>query len=81
MIHKAEALPRILSAFATRFGAISVLPIHARVSEPAIRVIVSGIKGSRAPLSIKPGIVLHGPDQAFRPEIEAVFRHGAALPT
>lgn len=81
MIHKAEALPRILSAFATRFGAISVLPIHARSSEPAIRVIVSGIKGSRAPISIKPGIVLHGPDQAFRPEIEAVFRHGAALPT
>jgi FkbM family methyltransferase len=81
MIHKAEALPRILTAFASRFGAISMLPIHARAGEPAIRVIVSGIKGSRAPVSIKSGIVLHGPDQAFRPEIEAVFRNGAALPT
>jgi tRNA1(Val) A37 N6-methylase TrmN6 len=80
MIHKAEALPRILSAFANRFGGICVLPIHARADEPAIRVIVSGIKGSRAPVSIKPGLVLHGPDQAFLPEIEAVFRHGAALP-
>lgn len=81
MIHKVEALPRILAAFEGRFGALSVLPIHARADEPAIRVIVSGIKGSRAPISIKPSLVLHGPDQAFLPEIEAVFRHGAALPS
>ncbi len=81
MIHKTEALPRILSAFEGRFGGISVLPIHARVDEPAIRVIVTGIKGSRAPIAILPSLVLHGPDHAFLPEIEAVFRHGAALPS
>jgi tRNA1(Val) A37 N6-methylase TrmN6 len=81
MIHKTEALPRILAAFEGRFGGVSVLPIHARAEEPAIRVIVTGIKGSRAPISIKPGLVLHGPDQAFLPEIEAVFRYGAALPS
>jgi tRNA1(Val) A37 N6-methylase TrmN6 len=80
MIHKTEALPRILSAFEGRFGGLSLLPVHPRTDEPAIRVIVSGIKGSRAPVSIKPALVLHGPDQAFLPEIEAVFRHGAALP-
>jgi len=79
MIHKTDALPRILSAFSGRFGGISVLPIHARADEAAIRVIVTGIKGSRAPLSILPGITLHAPDNAFLPEIEAVFRHGAAL--
>lgn len=81
MIHKVEALPRILSAFEGRFGGVNILPIYARTDEPAIRVIVSGIKGSRAPISIKPGLILHGPDQAFLPEIEAVFRHGAALPS
>ncbi|MBS0233338.1 MAG: methyltransferase [Proteobacteria bacterium] len=80
MIHKAEALPRILATFEGRFGGIGVLPIHPYAGETAIRVIVTGIKGSRAPLSIRPGLVLHGPDRAFRPEIEAVFRHGAALP-
>jgi FkbM family methyltransferase len=79
MIHKSEALPRILSAFEGRFGGISVLPIHARADEPAIRVIVTGIKGSRAPLSILAGVTLHGPDHAFLPEIEDVFRRGAAL--
>jgi tRNA1(Val) A37 N6-methylase TrmN6 len=79
MIHKAEALPRILQAFDNRFGGVTVRPVHARAGEPAIRVVVTGFKGSRAPLSIRPGIVLHGPGQSFRPEIEAVFRHGAAL--
>jgi FkbM family methyltransferase len=80
MIHKAEALPRILSAFDGRFGAIGVLPIYPRAGEPAIRVIVEGIKGSRAPLYLKPGLVLHGPQQDFVPEIEAVFRNGTSLP-
>lgn len=81
MIHKAEALPQILSVFEGRFGGINVLPIYPRADASAIRVIVSGIKGSRAPIAIKPALVLHGPEQAFLPEIEAVFRHGAALPS
>jgi tRNA1(Val) A37 N6-methylase TrmN6 len=80
MIHKAEALPRVLAAYARRFGNVRVLPIHARAGEPAIRVIVEGIKGSRAPLSIRPGLILHGPDQIFLPEVDAVFRNGAPLP-
>ena len=79
MIHKAEALPRILAAFDGRFGDLVVVPIYARYGEPAIRVIVMGIKASRAPLSIRPAIVLHEAGQAFRPEIDAVFRQGAAL--
>lgn len=80
MIHKADALPSILSAFEGRFGSIAVLPIYARAGEPAIRVIVEGIKGSRAPLVFRPGLVLHEPGQNFVPEVEAIFRYGAALP-
>ena len=81
IIHKAETLPRVLAAFEGRFGAIGVLPVLAREGENAIRVIVSGTKGSRAPMRLRPPLVLHTSEQAFRPEIEAVFRYGAALPT
>lgn len=80
MIHKSEALSRILETFEGRFGSIAVLPIYARAGEPAIRVIVDGIKGSRAPMQIRPGLVLHTPEQSFVPEVEAIFRHGAPLP-
>lgn len=79
MIHKAEALPRILAAFENRFGALTILPIYPRGGAPAIRVIVDGIKGSRAPLVLKPGLVLHGAGNAFLPEIDAILRSGAAL--
>jgi tRNA1(Val) A37 N6-methylase TrmN6 len=79
IIHKAEALPRILKAYDNRFGGIAILPIYPRAGAAAIRVIVDGIKGSRAPVVLKPGLILHGDGNAFRPEVEAILRHGAAL--
>lgn len=79
MIHKTEALPRILAAFENRFGGIAVLPVYPRPGAAAIRVIVDGIKGSRAPLLLKPGLILHGDGNAFRPEVDAILRNGAAL--
>ena len=44
-----------------------------------VRVIVDGVKGSRAPLTILPGLVLHGDGNAFRPELDAILRGGGAL--
>jgi tRNA1(Val) A37 N6-methylase TrmN6 len=79
VIHKAEALAALLAACEGRFGALKVLPIHPRRDAPAIRVIVHGIKGSRAPLSLLPQLTLHGDDNGFRPEIERVLRGGAGL--
>jgi tRNA1(Val) A37 N6-methylase TrmN6 len=79
MIHKAEALPRILKGYENRFGAIAILPIYPREGAPAIRVIIEGIKGSRAPLVIKPGLILHGDGNAFRPDMDAILRQGAGL--
>ncbi len=79
LIHKAEALPDVLAAFEARFGGIIILPIHARAGEPAIRVIVQGIKGSRAPLTLLPAFVLHGEGNAFTAEAQNILRHGGAL--
>ena len=38
-----------------------------------------GRKGSRAPLTLLPGFVLHGEDGAFTPQAQAILRDGAAL--
>ena len=80
MIHRADALKAVLDALEGRFGGIRVLPIHPRAGEPAHRILVAGCKGSRAPLQLLPGLVLHGPGNAFTPAIDAVLREGAALP-
>lgn len=79
LIHRADALGDLLAALAGRFGGVMLLPVHPYGNRPATRVIVRATKGSRAALSLRPGIVLHDADHAFRPEIEAILRNGGAL--
>ncbi len=52
MIHRVDALLELLNAFDGRFGAIEVTPICPRPLEQAVRVLVRGIKGSKAPLQL-----------------------------
>ena len=59
MIHRPEALAAILAAFGRRLGAVAIRPIHPRAEADAIRVLVSGVKGSRAPMRLLPGLALH----------------------
>jgi tRNA1(Val) A37 N6-methylase TrmN6 len=74
MIHRADALPACLDALRGRFGAIRVRPVHARTERPAIRILVTARKGSRAALALLPPLVLQGPDGRFTPEAEALHR-------
>lgn len=80
MIYRADALGAVLCGLQGRFGALRLLPIHPRRDAPAIRVVIQGVKGSRAPLTLAPAFILHGDGDAFTPEAEAVLRHGAPLP-
>jgi tRNA1(Val) A37 N6-methylase TrmN6 len=77
LIHRADSLPKILQAMTERLGDIRVAPLFARVGTTASRVIVQGVKGSRAPLQILPGLVLHNEDNSFTADAEAVLRNGA----
>jgi tRNA1(Val) A37 N6-methylase TrmN6 len=80
LIHRAEALAEVLAALEGRFGGTVVVPLHPREGQPAARVLVRAVKGSRAPLELRPGLILHKADSSFRPGIAAVLREGAALP-
>lgn len=66
-IYHIEALNALLPAFARRFGGVIITPVHAKAQEAAIRVLVSGIKGSRAPLRLHPPLILHEADGCFTP--------------
>lgn len=81
LIHRADALGAVLDALGGRFGALRVRAVHPRAGLPATRILVSGQKGSRAPLQIVQPLILHaGEGHAFLDEPESVLRHGAALP-
>ncbi|MGH8819494.1 MAG: tRNA1(Val) (adenine(37)-N6)-methyltransferase [Achromobacter pestifer] len=74
-VYPASGLATLLAGFAQRFGAITVLPLSPRRDEAASRVLVRGIKGSRAPLTLLAGRTLHDAEgRAFHPEFDAIFR-------
>jgi tRNA1(Val) A37 N6-methylase TrmN6 len=78
MIHRPDALSMILAAIGGRLGALALLPVHPAKSASAHRLLVSGVKGSKAPLRIAPGLILHGADGRLTPEADALHR-GARL--
>lgn len=79
LVHRADALGEVLAAVGGRFGGLRVLPVHPRAGEPAHRILVQGRKGSRAPLELLSGLVLHGAGNDFLPPVKAILRDGAAL--
>ena len=79
-IFPAQGLTHLLSGLAGRFGSVVVLPLSPRPGAAATRILVRGIKGSRAPLTLLSSRALHGSEgNSFAPEFEAIFRGTATL--
>jgi tRNA1(Val) A37 N6-methylase TrmN6 len=79
LIHRADRLPELLRALEGRIGAIAVLPLFPGDGRAAKRILLTGIKDSRAPFTLLPGLTLHDAEGAFTPEAEAILREGGAL--
>ena len=74
LIARPQSVDDILEAMKRRFGAAKIVPVHPRANESAIRIVVTGIRGSRARLSLEPPLVLHGPTgNAFLPRATAII--------
>jgi tRNA1(Val) A37 N6-methylase TrmN6 len=76
-ILRADRLAEALAALPSR--GLSVFPLWPHAGEPARRVIVQVRRGSRAPLALLAGLVLHTRDGGWTEEADAVLRGGAAL--
>ena len=79
LIHRADALQDIIEALAGRFGHIGILPIYPREGAPATRLLIKAIKGSRAPLTVQPALILHEADGRFTAFADALHKGEAAL--
>jgi tRNA1(Val) A37 N6-methylase TrmN6 len=84
LIWRADGLGDVISAlgsgFGSGFGAVAILPVHPKPGAPAIRVLVRGVKASRAALALWPGLILADAKGRPTPEAEAVLRNGDVLP-
>ena len=79
LVHRADRLSECLARLQRGFGGIVVKAIHPRADEPASRVVVTAVKGSRAPMLIAPPLILHEADGRFTSEAEAIHRGEALL--
>jgi tRNA1(Val) A37 N6-methylase TrmN6 len=79
MIARPDSLAEILAACDRRLGDIRILPVHAYAGAPAMRILLQARKGSRAPLSLLPGLVLHGPDGGLTAEGAGIGRGEAFI--
>jgi tRNA1(Val) A37 N6-methylase TrmN6 len=73
-------LSDLLAAITPLCGAISLYPLWPREGQPARRIIVRAIKGSRAPLRLLPGLILHrGAGADYSAGALEILRGAAAL--
>jgi tRNA1(Val) A37 N6-methylase TrmN6 len=74
LIWRPEGMREVLAALARGFGGIAVLPVHAKADALAIRVLVRAEKGSAAPLSFAPALVLNDAEGRPTARADAVLR-------
>jgi len=79
-VYPSETIGPLLAAFSQRFGGITILPLSPRPNGVASRVLIRGVKGSRAPLKLLASRPMHASEgRGFQPEFDAIFRGTARL--
>ena len=79
LIARPQSLGDILAALHGRFGAVSILPVHPRADEAAIRIVLRAVRGSRAGLTLAPPLILHEGESGFSERAEAAINGLATL--
>ena len=79
LIYPVSGLPDALAVMAKGMGNIRLLPLWPRIGEAANRVLIQAKLGSRSPLLLLPGIVLHGKENQFTPDAEKILRQNGSL--
>ena len=79
LIHRPERLADLLGLLGGRAGGVTVFPFWAAAGKAARRILLLAHKGSRAPLTLAAGMVLHQADGRYTAAAEAVLRGGEAI--
>ncbi|MCD7110883.1 methyltransferase [Rhizobium sp. DKSPLA3] len=71
LIARPESIGEIMAACGRRFGGLEITPVLPRAGENAVRILLTGIKQSRARLALRAPLVMHGEgSHAFLQEVD-----------
>lgn len=79
MIHRADAVDRIIAAMGKSFGAVEIIPLWPKRGRDAKRVIIRAIKDRKSPATFHAGLVLHNQDGTYTDAANQILRDGQGL--
>jgi len=80
MIWRADGIAEVLAALDRGFGSLAILPVHADVTSPAIRVLVRAVKGGRAPTRVLPALLLNDESAQPNQKVQDILAGKGVLP-
>lgn len=79
LINRAEAINEMLAALSPQIGAVQIIPLYSKPGQNAKRVMIAGIKDSKAPTVVLPPFVVHTPTGEYTPEAYRLLREGCCF--
>ncbi|MBR0758551.1 methyltransferase [Bradyrhizobium jicamae] len=80
LIWRADGIAEVLQALDRGFGSVEILPVHADVTAPAIRILVRATKGGRAPTRMHAGLLLNDESGLPKKEVQEMLAGKGRLP-
>ncbi len=80
LIWRADGIAEVLAALSKGFGSLGILPVHADADRPAMRVLVRGVKGGKAPARVLSGLVLNDESGLPNKEVAEMLSGRRVLP-
>jgi tRNA1(Val) A37 N6-methylase TrmN6 len=73
LVWRADGIAEVLAALDRGFGSLQILPVHADVTAPAIRVLIRATKGGRAPTQIQAALMLNDESGMPNKEVQEIL--------
>lgn len=81
LIARPQSIVEIIEACGKRFGGLEITALHPRMDESATRILVTAVKGSRARLTMRAPLFVHGGEgHAFSAFVDDLNNGRAAYP-
>jgi tRNA1(Val) A37 N6-methylase TrmN6 len=80
LIWRADGLAEVLAALDRGFGSLKILPVHGEAATPAIRVLISAVKGGKAPVRLHAALVLNDESALPNKQVQEILAGKGVLP-
>lgn len=79
LIHPSEKLDDLMTGLKKFCGGIRIFPLWPQTGKPCKRLVIQGVKGSKAPSTLCAGMVMHEQDGLSTPKALDVINHGQSI--